>query len=160
MPGLDNPSVLFGEASFVAIFHQALSFAHSSAGVLLFLLALVSVLISVLIAVKPAADHANEELVSKANTVGRVQQVFVGIVTLTGVIAALMGPWTFSQFWLWSSLAVMAFYVVALEFVTKPARIAVADGGSEGKVGLQVGLQVAHVLLLMVAIASMVVKPI
>lgn len=144
----------------MAIVYEILRLAHSGAGILLFSLALISIVISVLIAVKPAADPANEELVSKANTVGLIQNVFVGIVTLTGVIVVFMGPWPFSQFWLWSSLFVMAFYVVALEYMTKPARMAVAEGGSEGKVGLQVALQVAHVLLLMVAIASMVVKPI
>jgi hypothetical protein len=71
-----------------------------------------------------------------------------------------MGSWPWSQFWLWSSLRVVVFYSVALEYITKPARLAVAEGGSEGKVGLQVGLQVAHVLLLLVAFASMVVKPV
>ena len=111
------------------------------------------------IAVRPAADAANEGLLKKANTTSLVQIIVVGIVMLTGVVAVFMGTWPFSQFWLWSSVAVMAFYGLALQFITKPARMAVAVGGSEGKVGLQVALQVAHVLLLLVVFAAMMVKP-
>ena len=93
-------------------------------------------------------------------TAGVMQNIVVGIVTLTGVIAVFMGPWSFSEFWLWSSLAVMAFYSAALQFITKPKRMVVAEGGSEGKVGLQVALQMVHVLLLLVVFASMIVKPV
>lgn len=141
-------------------FYQVLNVAHGSAGVLLLLLALTSVLIAVLIAVKPGVDPANEKLVRRANTAGLIQNIFVGIVTLTGLIAMYMGSWPFSEFWLWTSLVAMVFYSAALQFVTKPARMAVAEGGSEGKVGLQVALQVAHVLLVMVVLASMLVKPV
>jgi len=141
-------------------FYQVLSMAHGGAAILLLSVALVSILIAVLIAVRPAADPANENLVRKANTAGLVQNIIIGIVTLTGVVAVFMGSWPFSQFWLWSSLVVVAFYSAALQFITKPARMAVAEGGSEGKVGLQVALQVAHVLLLMVVFASMMVKPV
>jgi hypothetical protein len=133
---------------------------HSGAAILLFFLALGSIAIAVLIAVRPAADPANEDLVKKANAAGLIQNIVVGIVTLTGVIAAFIGSWSFSEFWLWSSLVVMAFYSAALQFFTKPARMAVAEGGSEGKVGLQIALQVAHVLLLIVVFASMMVKPV
>ncbi len=134
--------------------------AHGGAGILLLALALISILIAVLIAVRPAADPANEKLVRKANTAGLIQIIVVGIVTLTGVIAMYMGSWPFSQFWLWSSLVAMIFYGAALQFITKPKRMLVAEGGSEGKVGLQVALQVAHVLLLLVVFASMIVKPV
>ncbi len=41
------------------------------------------------------------------------------IVTLTGVIAMFMGSWSLSQSWLWMSLLVMAFYIVALGWITK-----------------------------------------
>jgi hypothetical protein len=123
-------------------------------------LALISILIAVLIAVKPAADAANEGLLRKANAAGLIQILVVGFVTLTGVVAVFMRSWPFSEFWLWSSLVTVAFYIAALQFITKPARMAVAEGGSEGKVGLQVGLQVAHVLLLLVVFASMLVKPV
>jgi hypothetical protein len=121
---------------------------------------MVSVAIAVLIAVRPGADPANANLVRKANTAGLLQNMVVGIVTLTGVIAVFMGSWSFSQFWLWSSLVVVAFYSAALQFITRPARMAVAEGGSEGKVGMQVALQVAHVLLLIVVFASMMAKPV
>jgi hypothetical protein len=58
------------------------------------------------------------------------------------------------------SLMVMAFYIVALEWITKPARLTVAEGGSQVKSGLQVVLQMGHVLLLFVAFALMELKPI
>ena len=141
-------------------FYQVLSMAHDGAAILLLSLALISILIAVLIAVRPAADPANQDLVRKANVSGLIQNIVVGLVTLTGVMVAFMGSWPLSQFWLWSSLVAMAFYSVALQFITKPARMAVAEGGSEGKVGLQVALQVAHFLLLMVVFASMTVKPV
>ncbi|MCP4003578.1 MAG: hypothetical protein GY725_05230 [bacterium] len=140
--------------------YEILSWAHSGAAVLLLTLAIASMLISVLIAVKPAADSANKGLRGKANIVGRIENLVVGVVGLTGVVAVFMGAWSFSQFWLWISLVVVVFYSIALEFITRPARMAVAEGSSEGKVGLQVGLQVGHVLLLIVVFASMVAKPV
>ncbi len=82
------------------------------------------------------------------------------IVTLTGLIAMFMGSWSLSQSWLWMSLMIMAFYIVALEWITKPSRLAVAEGGSEVKAGMQVVLQMGHVLLLFVAFALMELKPI
>ena len=141
-------------------FHQVLSLTHCGAAILLLALAMISILIAVLIAVRPAADAANEALVRKANMAGLIQNIVVGLVTLTGVIAVFIGSWSFSEFWLWSSLVVMVFYSAALQFITKPARMAVAEGGSEGKVGLQIALQVAHFLLIMVVFASMMVKPV
>jgi hypothetical protein len=139
--------------------HPILSMAHSGAAILLFSLAIISLLISVLIAVKPAADHANEGLTKKANTVGLIENIVVGIVTLTGVITVFTGSWSFSQLWVWMSLLIVAFYSAALIFITKPARLAVAKGGSAVKVGMQVTLQLGHVLLLIVAFAFMVLKP-
>ena len=53
----------------------------------------------------------------------------------------------------------MAFYIVALIWVTKPARLVVAEGGSEIKSGMQVVLQMGHVLLLFTAFALMELKP-
>ena len=138
---------------------ELLSWTHGSAGILLFLLALVSILIAVLIAVRPGADPANEKLVRRANTASRIQHLVVAVVTVTGVTAVWMGSRPFSEFWLWSSLVAMGFYSAALQFFTKPARMAVAEGGSEGKVGMQIALQVAHALLLLVVLASMYVKP-
>lgn len=139
---------------------ELLSWTHTGAGILLFLLALASILIAVLIAVRPGADPANEKLVRRANAASRIQHLVIAVVALTGVTAASMGSRPFSEFWLWSSLVAMGFYSAALQFFTRPARMAVAEGGSEGKVGLQVALQVAHALLLMVILASMYVKPV
>ncbi|MDP6436911.1 MAG: hypothetical protein QF790_06525 [Gammaproteobacteria bacterium] len=65
-----------------------------------------------------------------------------------------------SQLWLWLSLLIMVFYISALIWVTKPARMAVADGGSEIKSGMQVILQMGHVLLLFPAYALMILKPV
>ena len=141
-------------------FYRILSMAHAGTAILLLSLATISVVIAVLIAVKPAADQAHKGLVKRANFVGLIEIIVAVIVTLTGVIAMYMGPWSLSQSWLWMSLMVIAFYIVALEWITKPARLAVAEGGSEVKVGMQVVLQMGHVLLLFVAFALMELKPI
>jgi hypothetical protein len=141
-------------------FYRILSMAHAGTAILLLSLATISVLIAVLIAVKPAADQAHKGLVKKANFVGLIEIIVAVIVTLTGLIAMFMGSWSLSQSWLWMSLMVMAFYIVALEWITKPARLAVAEGGSQVKSGLQVVLQMGHVLLLFVAFALMELKPI
>ncbi len=140
--------------------YRILSMAHAGTAILLLSLATISVLIAVLIAVKPAADQAHKGLVKKANFVGLTEMIVAVIVTLTGLIAMFMGSWSLSQSWLWMSLMVMAFYIVALEWITKPARLAVAEGGSEVKAGMQVVLQMGHVLLLFVAFALMELKPI
>jgi hypothetical protein len=140
-------------------FYRILSMAHAGAAILLLSLATISVLIAVLIAVKPAADQAHKGLVKKANFVGLIEMIVAIIVTLTGVIAMFMGSWSLSQSWLWMSLMVMAFYIVALGWITRPARLAVAEGGSQVKSGLQVVLQMGHVLLLFVAFALMELKP-
>jgi hypothetical protein len=141
-------------------FYRILSMAHAGAAILLLSLATISVLIAVLIAVKPAADQAHKGLVKKANFVGLIEIIVAVIVTLTGLIAMFMGSWSLSQSWLWMSLMVMVFYIVALEWITKPARLTVAEGGSQVKSGLQVVLQMGHVLLLFVAFALMELKPI
>jgi hypothetical protein len=54
----------------------------------------------------------------------------------------------------------MVFYIAALQWITKPARLAVAKGGSEIKSGMQVVLQMGHVLLLFGAFALMQLKPV
>jgi hypothetical protein len=141
-------------------FYRILSMAHAGTAILLLSLATISVLIAVLIAVKPAVDQAHKGLVKKANFVGLIEIIVAVIVTLTGLIAMFMGSWSLSQSWLWMSLMVMVFYIVALEWITKPARLTVAEGGSQVKSGLQVVLQMGHVLLLFVAFALMELKPI
>ena len=118
-----------------------------------------SVLVAVLIAVKPALDRANTRLVKLANGVGWTEQVSIGLLGVSGVVAVLVSNLSFSQAWLWMSLMIVLFYSGALLLMTKPARLAVAEGGSSTKVGLQVGLQVGHVLLIIVAFALMFLKP-
>ena len=141
-------------------FDSALVLAHSSAGLSLLALAITSVVIAVLIAVKPAVDPANIVLVKTANVVSLFEVLVALTVTLTGLIAMYIGSLPVCQLWLWLSLVVMAFYIVALIWVTKPARMSVAEGGSEVKSGMQVVLQVGHVLLLLPAYALMILKPI
>lgn len=126
---------------------------------LLFLLAMASVALSVLIAVKPAADPANSELLKTANVVGWIEVSTAGFVTLSGLFLVYTGSWSLTQFWLWMSLLIMVFYSTALKRITKPARMQVASGGSEIKVGMQVLLQIGHLLLLLVAYSMMLLKP-
>ena len=132
---------------------------HSGAAILLLSLAITSVVLSVLIAVKPAADRGDDKLLKRAYVVGLMEQFSIGVLVLTGVVTAYMNSWPLSQSWLWMSLMIVVFYSAALEFMTKPARLAVADGGSAVKVGMQVGLQVGHVLLLLVAFLLMALRP-
>ena len=136
-----------------------MSTVHIAVSLLLFLLAMVSVVFSVLIAVKPAADPANSILLRKANIVGLIESILASAVLLTGLIAVFMGPWSLSQAWVWMSLMLMVFYIVALVFVTRPARMIVSKRGSAVKTGMQVILQIGHVLLILVAFSLMFLKP-
>ncbi len=137
-----------------------MSTVHIAVSLLLFLLAMVSVVFSVLIAVKPAADPANSILLRKANIVGLIESILASAVLLTGLIAVFMGPWSLSQAWVWMSLMLMVFYIVALVFVTRPARMIVSKRGSAVKTGMQVILQIGHVLLILVAFSLMFLKPV
>ncbi|HJP37412.1 MAG TPA: hypothetical protein QF901_15655, partial [Gammaproteobacteria bacterium] len=127
---------------------------------LLVLLAMSTLLLSILIAVKPAADHANESLTKKANTVGLVENIVVGVVALTGVVMVFSGSWSFSQLWLWMSVLIVVSYSAAMLLITAPARSVIAEGSNAVKVGMQVTLHIGHLLLLIVAFAFMVLKPI
>ena len=133
---------------------------HIGASLLLFLLAMISVAFSVLIAVKPAADPANSVLLRKANIAGLVESIVAGVVLFSGLIAVFMGPSSLSYPWVWMSLMIMVFYIVALVFVTKPARLVVARHGSAVKTGMQVILQIGHVLLILVGFSLMLLKPV
>ena len=132
---------------------------HSGSAIFLLTLSTISVSIAVLIAVKPAVDHANMELVKKANVVGLLENIFAGIVTLTGLIVMFMGSWEFLDLWMWMSLMIIVFYSVALVVITKPARLRVAEGSSEVKTGLQVVLEIGHIMLLMIAFSLMMFRP-
>ncbi len=132
---------------------------HSGSAIFLLTLSTISVSIAVLIAVKPAVDHANMELVKKANVVGLLENIFAGIVTATGLTVMFMGDWQFSDLWMWMSLMIIVFYSVALVVITKPARLRVAEGSSEVKTGLQVVLEIGHIMLLMIAFSLMMFRP-
>ena len=136
-----------------------MSMVHSGASILLFVLAIISVIFSVLIAVKPAADPANSVLLRKANIAGLIEGIVACVVLLTGLIAVYLGSWSLSLPWVWMSLMIMVFYILALVYVTKPARLIVAQRGSAVKTGMQVILQIGHVLLILVAFSLMFLKP-
>ena len=140
-------------------FPITLSTVHAGSAIFLLFLAHVSVGLAVWIAVKAAADPANQKIVNMANKVSFVENAVAGVLTLSGLIIAIQGPWSLSEMWLWMSLVIMVFYMVALVRVTKPARMAVAIRGSEIKSGMQCILQIGHVLLLIVAFMLMLIKP-
>jgi hypothetical protein len=139
--------------------NQLISTVHVWSGVLLVVLALLSVSIAVFTAVRPAADRPNSTLVRKGNLVGLAESSVAGVLTLTGLAAMIMGPWKITELWLWMSLLIMVFYSVALVRITKRARLEVAEGGSEIKAGMQVILTIGHALLLLVAYFMMLLKP-
>jgi len=139
--------------------YQLLTSVHVWAGILLCVLALLSIAIAVLTAVRPAADRPNSTLVKKANVVSIIESSVAGTLTLTGLAVMIMGGWKLSELWLWMSLFIMVFYSIALVRITKRARLEVAAGGSEIKAGMQVILQIGHALLLLVAYFMMLLKP-
>ncbi|MDP6095583.1 MAG: hypothetical protein QGG67_06285, partial [Gammaproteobacteria bacterium] len=118
-------------------FSPLIGLLHIGTAIALGFLALVSIWIAVLTAVNPGVDQANKNLIKRANIVGLFENIVAVILTLTGVIAAILGSWSFSELWLWLSLMIMAFYSAALMFVTKPARLVVAKDGSAIKAGMQ-----------------------
>ena len=87
------------------------------------------------------------------------ENIFAGIVTATGLTVMFMGDWQFSDLWMWMSLMIIVFYSVALVVITKPARLRVAEGSSEVKTGLQVVLEIGHIMLLMIAFSLMMFRP-
>ncbi|MBT76600.1 MAG: hypothetical protein GY916_03635 [Gammaproteobacteria bacterium] len=140
-------------------FSPLIGLLHIGTAIALGFLALVSIWIAVLTAVNPGVDQANKNLIKRANIVGLFENIVAVILTLTGVIAAILGSWSFSELWLWLSLMIMAFYSAALMFVTKPARLVVAKDGSAIKAGMQIILQTGHFLLVVVAYFLMLLKP-
>jgi hypothetical protein len=141
-------------------FYQIMIATHICVGILLFSVALVSVSIAVVSAVDPAADKSNAVLVERANTVGLIENIIACMVTLTGLGAMFLGSFSLSELWLWMSLSIMVFYSLMLVLITKPARLRVARGGSAVKTGMQVLYHVAHILLIIVSFAFMLLKPV
>jgi hypothetical protein len=148
------------EGGLAVSFYEMLTMTHSAVSILFLALAMLSVAIAVMIAVKPAEDPANQGLVKKANIVSYIEISVAGLVALTGLTAMVLGGWPLSQMWLWLSLVIMLFYSTILKRVTKPARMVVAVGGSEIKSGMQVILHICHMLLIIVAYALMLLKPV
>jgi hypothetical protein len=140
-------------------FYQILITTHIGVGILLFGVALVSVSVAVVSAVHPAADRSNSMLVERANTVGLIENIIACMVTITGLAAVFLGSFSLSELWLWISLSIMVFYSLMLVFITKPARLRVTKGGSATKTGMQVLFHVAHILLIIVSFAFMLLKP-
>jgi hypothetical protein len=132
---------------------------HTSAVILLTSFAVISILYTVLTAVKPGIDQANEWLVKIAHAIWVIENIAVGIVILTGLIAMYIGSWPLSKVWVWMSLLIMVFYSVTLIYVAKPERQALAKGGSGGKVIMQVLLHFGYVLLIAFAFSLMMFKP-
>ena len=139
--------------------YQILIATHIGVGILLLSVALVSVAIAVVSAVDPA-DKSNAVLVERANAVGLIENIIACMVTLTGLGAMFLGSFSLSELWLWMSLSIMVFYSLMLVLITKPARLRVARGGSAVKTGMQVLFHVAHILLIIVSFAFMLLKPV
>jgi uncharacterized membrane protein len=139
--------------------YRVLMIAHAWVGALLFLLVISSIATAVHIAVKPDDDRANARLLNRANTIGLIENVVAVLLTLTGVTVMLMGNWPLSQAWLWMSLAIMLFYSTTVFAITKRPRMALAEGGTAVKAGMQVLLHVTYLLLLLVGLVLMWVKP-
>ncbi len=70
--------------------HPILSMTHVSAGMLLALLAVLSVVLSAWIVVKTFTGHAEEAPMEQAKLVARFEHVIVGFVVLSGVIAIFL----------------------------------------------------------------------
>ncbi len=126
--------------------------AHGGMGMLLLLLAITSLGM----AVKAIISAPNEGNMKIANITGLLETITAGIVTLTGIIAIFTSPWPQSQLWIWIGLVIMVAYSIFLKRLTKPARLATAEGSSASK---WAGLQVVHVVLVITAFALMRLKP-
>ena len=139
--------------------HPILSMTHVSAGMLLALLAVLSVVLSAWIVVKTFTGHAEEAPMEQAKLVARFEHVIVGFVVLSGVIAIFTGSWSFSEQWLWMSLIIMAIYSGAMIFLTNPSNLVIVEGETAVRMGMQLIFRFLHILLLMIIFAYMFLKP-
>lgn len=126
--------------------------AHGGMGMLLLLLAAVSLAM----AVKAIISAPNSGSMKTANITGLLETITAGVVTLTGIIAIFTSTWSLSQLWIWVGLVIMVAYSIFLKRFTKPARLATAEGGSASR---WAGLQAVHVVLVIVAYLLMKLKP-
>lgn len=140
--------------------YNVVGMAHAGMGVLLFTLALFSISVAVISAVRPATDQANEKFVRWGNKLGTIECVIAIMIGLSGLVILNMDDaFSIDQLWIWMSLVIVTFYCLMLIYITKPARETVSSGGSAIKTGMQVLLQTAHVLLIIVAFSFMLLKP-
>jgi hypothetical protein len=132
---------------------------HLTFAFLLLALSIASVLTVIQIAVKPGPDRGNLRMLNRANALGWMETIVAVLATLTGLWVMVASGRPLSETWLWASLAVMVFYSASLLPITKPPRMRLAEGGTTGRVGMQVLLHVAYMLLLLFTFALMLVKP-
>ena len=125
--------------------------AHGGFAMLLTLLALVSLAF----ALKSYATKQNG--VNKpANITALIETIAAGLVTLTGLVLIFVSPWPLSQLWIWIDLVLAVFYSIALKRLTKPARLAAAEGETSCK---WLAFQTVQLVIVLVAYALMKLKP-
>lgn len=126
--------------------------AHGGFAMLLALLAL----ISLAFAFKSLAAGSQTGVNKLANIAGLIETIIAGLVTLTGIVLMFVSPWPLSQLWIWIGLVLMVFYSISLKRLTKPARLAAAEGDSSSK---WVVFQAVQLALVLVGYALMILKP-
>ncbi len=119
-----------------SIYHILMK-AHSGLAMLLALLAVASVVCAVLTVVAGTKDG----LLKAANGVGLGETIAAGLVTLSGLVIMVFGPWPMSSGWMWIGLLLMVVYSILLKRLTKPARL---DVGEDGSAIRWAGLTILH----------------
>ena len=127
--------------------------AHSGMAMLLLPLAIISLAFAIR---AMACSNAKECCMKTANITGLLETITAGLVTITGIAAIFTTAFPLSQMWIWAGLVIMVIYSVFLKRLTKPARLAISEGGSAAT---WTGLQTVHVLLVLIAFALMKLKP-
>ena len=126
--------------------------AHGGMGMLLLLLAIASFGM----AVKAIISATDDRLNRVANKAALLETVIAGLVTITGLIAIITGPWPVSSGWIWAGLLIMVIYSILLKRLTKPARLATTEGAGAAR---WAGLQLIHIVLIIAVFALMRLKP-
>lgn len=132
-------------------FYPILIKAHSGMAMLLVLLAVCSLLMAMQAAVGRVATGP----MKIANITGLMETIIAGVVALSGFVLMFAGPWPWTQLWLLFGLLSVIVYSVLLKRVTKPARLAVAEGEGAGR---WFRWQFVHVVILFVVFALMKLK--
>ncbi|NRB36921.1 MAG: hypothetical protein HRU20_00470 [Pseudomonadales bacterium] len=126
--------------------------AHGGIAMLLFLLAL----ISLALAIKTLASGGNQSLNKMAHIAGLVETIMAGLLTLSGIACLFVTPWPLSQIWIWLGLVLVVLYSIFMKRLTKPARLAAAEGEPALK---WLGFQSLHLVLLIAGFGLMQAKP-